>query len=136
MTDVLVSLLLLIGGFFMLAGALGVVRMPDLFNRMQATAKASTLGVAAILGAVALRFGDDLPTTSRAIAVVAFVFLTTPVAAQMIARAAHFINVPLWNTVINELAGQYDPVTHDLHSFTPTRDTSAKQVSAFQSKDD
>lgn len=114
MTDPVVALLLVVGALFMLAGAVGVVRMPDVFNRLQATSKASTLGVASIFGAVALQFSDDLAVATRAILVVAFVFLTTPIGAQMIARAAHFIRVPLWGAVVNELAGRYDPVTHEL----------------------
>ncbi|HYG99961.1 MAG TPA: monovalent cation/H(+) antiporter subunit G [Terriglobales bacterium] len=137
MTEVLVAIFLVIGALFMLLGAVGVARMPDLFTRMQATSKASTLGIAAILGAVALHFGDSLAVTSRAFAVIAFVFLTTPVATQMIARAAHFINVPLWNTKINELAGQYDPVTHELHSFkppTPTEATPTNMASVREEK--
>jgi monovalent cation/proton antiporter MnhG/PhaG subunit len=99
--------------FAVLAGA-GVVRMPDLFTRMQAATKASTLGIGCLVLAVPIHFGD-LGITTRAIATIIFVFLTAPVAAHMIARAAYFVGVPLWErTIIDELHGHYDRRTHKL----------------------
>jgi multicomponent Na+:H+ antiporter subunit G len=82
-----------IGSLFMLLAAVGVLRLPDLFTRMQASTKSSTLGVACILLAVAVHFGR-LGVTTQAVLVVAFFFLTTPVAAHMIARAAYVSGVP------------------------------------------
>jgi len=98
--------LLLLGAVFMLLAAVGVLRMPDLFTRMQPATKAATLGVACMLGAVAVRFAD-LGTASRALAGIAFVVLTAPVAAHMIGRAAYFVGVPLWEgTVVDELGNR------------------------------
>ena len=91
----LVSALLVFGGAWMLIAALGVLRMPDLFSRMQASAKAGTLGVGVLVLSVAIHFGD-LEVSSRAALIIAFFFLTAPVAAHMIARAAYLIGVPLW----------------------------------------
>lgn len=91
----LVSGLLLFGAVWMLVAALGVLRMPDLFTRMQSSSKAGTLGVGTILLAVAVHFGD-LATASRAALIIGFFFLTAPVAAHMIARAAYLSGVPLW----------------------------------------
>jgi multicomponent Na+:H+ antiporter subunit G len=77
--------------------------MPDMFMRMQAATKAATLGVGCMLLAVAVHFGD-LGVTTRAVLVTAFVFLTAPVAAHVIARAAYSVGVPLWTgTLCDEL---------------------------------
>jgi multicomponent Na+:H+ antiporter subunit G len=49
--------------------------------------------------------------------VVVFIFVTAPVAAHMIARAAYFSSVPLWEgTLSDDLEGRYDERTHTLHS--------------------
>ena len=114
MNELLSSALLVIGAAFALLAGAGVVRMPDLFTRMQAATKASTLGIGSIVLAVAIHFGE-LGITTRALTVIIFVFLTAPVAAHMIARAAYFVGVPLWErTIIDELHGHYDRRTHKL----------------------
>jgi CPA2 family monovalent cation:H+ antiporter-2 len=114
MNEILSSVLMLIGATFALLAGAGVVRMPDLFTRMQAATKASTLGIGCIILAVAVHFGE-LGITTRALATIIFVILTAPVAAHMIARAAYFVGVPLWDqTIIDELHGHYDRRTHKL----------------------
>lgn len=106
--------LLMIGAVLLLAAAIGVLRMPDLFTRMQTATKGATLGISSILFAVALHM-NDLGVAVRAFLTVAFFFLTAPVAAHMIARAAYFIGVPLWKeTIVDELHGRYDRHTHTL----------------------
>ena len=78
--------------------------MPDVFCRASATTKAATLGVGCVLVATALHF-DDLRVTTRVLATIAFLLLTAPVAAHMIARAAYRSRIPLWSgTVRDELA--------------------------------
>ena len=119
LNDAATLLLLFVGSAFLLLAAIGVIRMPDVFSRMQAATKAATLGAACMLSAVAVHF-DDFGVTIRALLVVAFVFLTAPVAAHVIARAAYFIGVPLWEgTIVDELRGRYDPQTHTLSSNSP-----------------
>jgi monovalent cation/proton antiporter MnhG/PhaG subunit len=114
MNETLSSALMIIGATFALLAGVGVLRMPDLFTRMQAATKASTLGIGCIVLAVAIHFGE-LGITTRALATIIFVFLTAPVAAHMIARAGYFVGVPLWErTVIDELHGHYDRFTHKL----------------------
>ena len=115
------ALLLVIGAAFALIAAVGIVRMPDLFTRIQTATKASTLGVGCMLLAAAVHFGE-LGIAARALATMAFIFLTAPVAAHMIGRAAYFVGVPLWNrTIIDELRGHYDPRTHKLIVRPPHR---------------
>lgn len=116
MNELAQAALLIIGAVFLLAAAIGVVRMPDLFTRMQTATKAATLGIGCILLAVALHM-NDLGVALRAFFTIVFFFLTAPVAAHMIARAAYFIGVPLWKqTIVDELRGHYDKSTHTLRS--------------------
>lgn len=114
MTEAITAFLLIAGAGFMLLAAIGLLRMPDLFSRMQAATKTSTLGAGSMFLAVAVFYGS-LGIVSRALLVIAFLFLTLPVSAHMIARAAYFVGVPLWKgTVVDELDGAYNPVTHEL----------------------
>jgi multicomponent Na+:H+ antiporter subunit G len=100
--------LMTVGALFILVAALGVLRMPDLFLRMSATAKAGTLGAICILLGAAVAFAD-LGIAARVIATIAFLLLTSPVAAHMIGRAAYVVGVPLWRgTVHDDLRGRYD----------------------------
>lgn len=114
MNEIVSTVLLLVGSSFLLLAAVGLVRMPDLFTRMSAATKGQTLGVGCLLLAVGIYF-PGLGITTRTLATIAFFFVTTPVAAHMIARAAYFVGVPLWEgTVRDELRGRYDPQTHEL----------------------
>jgi multicomponent Na+:H+ antiporter subunit G len=95
--------LMVVGAVLTLLAALGVVRMPDVYSRMQSATKASTLGVGCTMLAVAVDFAD-LAITTRVVLIIAFVFLTAPISAHMIGRAAYYVGVPLWKgTVFDEL---------------------------------
>ena len=103
MIQIATSLMMLLGGAFCLLGAVGMLRMPDLFTRLQAAAKTGTLGVGFVMLAAAVHF-QDLGVSVRAILVIIFLFLSAPIAAHVIARAAYFVDVPLWDaTVVDEL---------------------------------
>jgi multicomponent Na+:H+ antiporter subunit G len=116
--------LMLVGAFFMLVAAVGVVRMPDLFSRMHSSTKSATLGVGCLLLGAALHFGD-VAIAARALAIVVFMLVTAPVAAHMIGRAAYISGVPLWKgTLSDDLHGQYNPETHALAS-SPDHDSGA-----------
>ena len=92
----------LAGSAFALLAAVGVLRMPDVFTRMQASTKASTLGLGCLLIGAALQLGD-FASFIRVASIGAFVLLTTPVAGHVIARALYFADVPLWEgTVLDE----------------------------------
>jgi len=102
MTDVVTAVLWLAGSAFALLAAVGVLRMPDVFTRMQASTKASTFGLGCLLLGAALQLGD-LASFIRTASIGAFVLLTTPVAGHVIARASYFAEVPLWKgTVLDE----------------------------------
>ncbi|MDP8905822.1 MAG: monovalent cation/H(+) antiporter subunit G [Chloroflexota bacterium] len=116
MADLLAAALMLLGTSLMLLAAVGVVRMPDLYTRMQTSTKAASLGSGTTLLAVALHFAE-LSVVVRALLAIAFIFLTAPISAHMIVRAAYFTGVPLWGrSVVDELAGRYDREAHRLDS--------------------
>jgi len=97
--ELILSFLVILGGFFCLVAGLGILRLPDVLIRMHASTKAGTLGSGLILIAVAVFFAD-IATTSRALMTIVFLLVTAPVAAHMIGRAAFRSRVPLWNTKI------------------------------------
>lgn len=86
--EILVSIFLLIGAFFMLVGGIGMVRLPDLFMRMHAPTKSSTLGLGSFLIAAMIfsamygRFGF------AEVLITLFAFITAPVSANLMAQAA------------------------------------------------
>jgi len=84
-----ISLLLLIGAGFMLIGAIGLLRLPDFFTRLHAPTKASTLGVGGILAASMLYFStQDKGVSLHELLVIAFLFITAPVSAHLLSKAA------------------------------------------------
>jgi multicomponent Na+:H+ antiporter subunit G len=102
MIDVVTSLMWIVGSLFALLAAAGVLRMPDVFTRMQASTKASTLGLGCLLAGAALQFGD-VASVILLLSVGAFLLLTTPVSAHVIARASYRAGIPLWSgTVLDE----------------------------------
>lgn len=107
MIDIIAAILLLVGSAFSLLAAIGILRMPDFYARLQCSTKASTLGVGCVVAAAAIHF-ESPGTTTRALLVIAFLMLTAPVAAQLLGRAALAENVPMWKkTVVDELH-EYD----------------------------
>jgi multicomponent Na+:H+ antiporter subunit G len=87
--------LLIAGATLALLAGIGVLRMPDVFTRMQASTKASTLGLGCLLVSLALR-NPQLSFVIRAASIAAFMLLTSAVAAHVIARAAALGGAPLW----------------------------------------
>ncbi|MDT8322918.1 MAG: monovalent cation/H(+) antiporter subunit G [Bacteroidota bacterium] len=112
-TDILIAVLLLSGGAFSLIAALGIVRLPDFYMRMHAATKASAFGLVLIFGGGAIFFADIL-VTLEILLIIFFVYVTAPVAAHLIGRAAYHMNVPLWKeTQVDELAGKGSAPRHD-----------------------
>ena len=78
--EYLIVALLLLGVALMWIAAIGMLRMPDLYLRISVSSKGATLGVASLMLAGALYFGE-LGASSRALAVIVFMMVTAPVAA-------------------------------------------------------
>lgn len=104
-SSLVISLLILLGSVVMLLGSVGLVRFPDLYNRMHATTKTSTLGAAAILlGGTLWGFAAFGHTSIKLLVAIAFLFLTSPVGAHMIARSAYRTGYRPWaGTIRNDL---------------------------------
>lgn len=112
----LTLLLVLVGGFFSVMAAVGLLRMPDVYTRMQAATKAGTLGVGCLVLAVATHF-TTLDVILESILVIGMLFITAPIASHLIARAAYFTGAPLWDkTAYDEMRGCYDAESHVLHN--------------------
>ena len=80
------GLLLVIGAAFLLLGGLGLVRMPDLFNRIQAGTKATTLGTLLTLAGTACLHPE---WGLKLLLIGLFILFTNPISSQVLARAAH-----------------------------------------------
>jgi len=91
--DILVGLMLVVGAFFALVAAIGLLRLPDVYTRMHAGSKAGTLGSGVMLLALAI-YAGDLAIVTRAIAGIVFFLLTAPVAAHLLAKAAYAAGYP------------------------------------------
>lgn len=122
MSDILATAAVVLGALLSLLSAVGIARMPDIYIRLQVASKASSLGIALLMLGVAAHFGE-LDVTIRALLVVAFLFLTAPVAAHVIGRAAYIAGVPLAaGSEPDQLAGRYDPETGHLAGAEPAAD--------------
>jgi multicomponent K+:H+ antiporter subunit G len=87
--EVLVSLALLIGSLFILIGAIGLYRLPDFFTRLHGPTKATTLGVGGVLIASILFFSVQGEGVSvHELLITLFLFITAPVSAHMLSKAA------------------------------------------------
>ncbi|WHT37955.1 MULTISPECIES: monovalent cation/H(+) antiporter subunit G [Myroides] len=107
MTDLLIMILSTLGAIFILIASIGIFRMPDFYTRLSITIKAATLGIGCILGAAAIHF-SEFSITTKVFAIVFFLFITSPVAAFLIARTAYMTGIKLWNkSVTDELKDKY-----------------------------
>lgn len=95
MIDIIANTIIIIGISFDLFGCIGLVRMPDIYNRLQASAKCVTLGTCGILLGVFVKFGFSAAGV-KALLCIIFIILTAPVSAHALARGAHRSGVKLW----------------------------------------
>ncbi|AGA67704.1 multisubunit sodium/proton antiporter, MrpG subunit [Desulfitobacterium dichloroeliminans LMG P-21439] len=90
MGEVLVSVMIILGGLVALISAIGALRFPDVYTRSHAASKSSALGVLLVLIGVFLYFAFvDGYISIRLLLGIFFVFLTAPVGAHVICRAAY-----------------------------------------------
>lgn len=95
MNETIGFLLITCGLFFDFAGCVGLVRLPDLYNRLQAATKCVTLGTCLILLGTVFYNGIDA-ISIKALLCIWFIFITSPTAAHAIARASHIAGFKLW----------------------------------------
>ena len=101
--QVLIALLLVVGGLFALVGAVGLVRFPDFYMRLHAPTKASTLGVGGVLLASMVASWASGRVGLHELLITLFVFITAPVSANLLALAALHLRVPTRAPVPPEL---------------------------------
>jgi multicomponent Na+:H+ antiporter subunit G len=96
--ETLVVALVAIGCFFLTVGTVGLLRLPNVYNRMHATSKPTTLGTASVFLAGFVYFGPGGAGMPSLIGIV-FLFLTVPTGAHMISRSAERTGVPFLGSV-------------------------------------
>lgn len=111
MIEMVGYILITIGILFDVCGCIGLVRFPDVYNRLQAATKCVTLGTVLLLIGVAL-VSQMGATASKAIICAVFILITSPTAAHAIAKGAHSAGIRLWEkSVVNKYEEEVDP--HD-----------------------
>ena len=99
MNETIGVILISIGLGFNLVGTIGLVRFPDIYNRLQAATKCVTLGTACLLIGAAV-FNGMSALAVKAILCAAFILLTSPVGAHALARGSHLFGVRLWENSV------------------------------------
>ena len=95
-----------IGVLFNFFGCIGLIRMPDVYNRLQAATKCVTLGTWSILFAIFLHFGFT-STGIKALLGIPLLFLVSTVAAHSLARGSYLFGIKMWkNSVVDDYKGK------------------------------
>lgn len=102
MREVVVVILAVVGVGASLTGALGVVRMPDVYCRIQCSSKSITLGALPVLIAVVVGEGVLTEYTSRALVIAFLLLVVNPTASHALARAAYKSGVPQWDGAVRD----------------------------------
>ncbi len=116
MSEIITAVCIIAGSLFCLIAAIGMIRLPDTLTRMHAATKAGTLGAGLILAGVAVWFSDT-GTVLRALLTLIFLYLTAPVAAHLIGRAAYRSGIELFSrTWVDQLdddikTGRYNEIS-------------------------
>jgi len=92
------EIFLLMGSFSLFIAAVGLLRMPDVYNRVQTGTKASTLGAIMSfigIGLMAVDHWDETNWIGRVIVLIVFIILTNPVSSHVLMRAAYAMKIPM-----------------------------------------
>ena len=105
MNEILGMIFIVVGLIFDFFGCLGLIRLPDVYNRLQASTKCVTLGTCGILFGIFL-FRGFTATGMKAILCLVFILLTAPVSAHALARGAYLSGVKLWEKSVVDRYGE------------------------------
>jgi multicomponent Na+:H+ antiporter subunit G len=98
-----VIVLCAVGLFFSLTGAVGILRMPDVYTRIQCSSKVVTMGALPLLIGLAIAEGPITEFAGRALFVGFFVLVLSPSASHALARSSYKTDVPMWRgSVLDE----------------------------------
>ena len=95
------AIITLIGSIFLLLGGLGILRMPDVYNRMQAGTKATTLGSILFLAGISVGH-YECGCIGKLVIIILFVIFTNPISSNTLARAAHFAGIKLTSRSVKD----------------------------------
>lgn len=95
MSDIIIAYFLILGTFFIVVAAIGIVRMPDVYIRMHALAKAATIGIGLLTAAVAVYF-NDVTITSLVIGINIFLLMTAPIATHILGKVVIEQGYKMW----------------------------------------
>jgi len=95
------ALITLAGSIFLLLGSIGLIRMPDVYNRMQAGTKTSTLGSILFLLGIAIGFGFKV-YIAKIFILILFIIITNPISSHALARAAHIFGINLTSSSVRD----------------------------------
>ena len=96
MIDIAGIIIICIGVAFNLFGCIGLIRLPDVYNRLQAATKCVTLGTCGIMFGIFVSSGFS-GLGVKCLICIPLIFLTSPTAAHALARGAHIFGVKLWD---------------------------------------
>lgn len=102
MKTIIFIVLASIGLAFSLSGAVGILRMPDLYSRIQCSSKTVTMGALPALVALVVGEGIDSSYASRALLVAVLLLVVNPAASHALARAAYKSGVPMWQGAVRD----------------------------------
>ncbi|MEI4272464.1 monovalent cation/H(+) antiporter subunit G [Klenkia sp. LSe6-5] len=120
--DVVASVCLVAGSFLCLAAGLGLVRFPDVLNRMHAATKPQVLGVLLVMTGAVIRLVGE-PIVWMLVLVAVFQLITAPVSAHMVSRIAYRRrHVRRDLLLVDELGGADDPLPSRPHPVHPEGD--------------
>ncbi|PIP13380.1 MAG: Na+/H+ antiporter subunit G [bacterium (Candidatus Stahlbacteria) CG23_combo_of_CG06-09_8_20_14_all_34_7] len=95
MNNIIGFIIISIGVAFDVFGCIGIIRLPDVYNRLQAATKCVTLGTCGILFGIFVMNGFN-SLGIKVLVAIPFIFLTSPTAAHALANGAHHFGVKLW----------------------------------------
>jgi multicomponent Na+:H+ antiporter subunit G len=103
--DIVASILIGLGVAFSLSGVVGILRMPDLYTRIQCSSKTITMGALPVLVGVVVVEGPVSNYGSRALLVAFLLLVVNPLASHSLARAAYKAGIPMWDgAVVDEVS--------------------------------
>ncbi|MBR3120218.1 monovalent cation/H(+) antiporter subunit G [Oceanobacillus profundus] len=107
--EIITSIFILIGTFFTILSAIGVIRLPDVYSRMHAAGKSSTLGVVTLMLATFIYFIPTGIINGKVLLAILFLFITAPLSALMVNRSAYYNGVPLAkNSIQDDLRKKFE----------------------------
>jgi multicomponent Na+:H+ antiporter subunit G len=101
-TEIVVAVLVGIGWLFSLSGVLGIVRMPDVYSRVQFSSKTITMGALPALAALVVAEGPLTQYGGRALLIAFLLGVVSPAASHALLRAAYKSGVPQWRGAVRD----------------------------------